>query len=67
MVLPHREEDNIKEDLKMGWQKLGRIEPACGKHQQGNLVFFFYKRWKISGSISFTRRNMSTRKFVKLQ
>jgi hypothetical protein len=63
MVLPHREEDNIKEDLKIGWQKLGRIEPARSKRQQGNPVkFVFHKRWKISGNIKLYKLNMSTRK-----
>ena len=67
-VLPHRKEDNIKEDLKISWQKLGRIELARGNRQQGNLAkFLFYKRRNNSENISFTRRNMSTRKFVKLQ
>jgi hypothetical protein len=67
-VLPHREEDNIKEDLKIGWQNLGRIELARDKRQQENLVkFLFLKRRKNSGNIRFTRQNTSTRKFVKLQ
>jgi hypothetical protein len=68
MVLPHIKEDNIKEHLKICWQKMGQIELARCKRQQGNLVkFLFHKRRKSSENIIFTRQNMSTRKFVKLQ
>jgi hypothetical protein len=44
IVMPQREEDNIKEDLKKKKKKLGRIELARDKRQKENLVKFLFHK-----------------------